>query len=147
MKVMQLSVFLENKPGELSRPCKALSQAGVNLLSVCLADTAQFGILRMIVPDPDTAKAALEAAGYVVNLAQVIAVDMSDRPGSLTAITTMLGQASINIEYLYAFCSRIAGNAVLVMRFEDPDAAISVLQSHSVRVLKAKELLDRVQEH
>ena len=147
MKVMQLSVFLENKPGELSGPCKALTDAGINLLSVSLADTRQFGILRMIVSDPDKGKAVLERAGCVVNLTPVVAVDMPDKPGALAGIVKTLEEASINIEYLYAFCSRIAGNAVLVMRFDDPDAAVKALQSHGARVLQAKELLDRVQEH
>jgi hypothetical protein len=146
MKVNQLSLFLENKPGRLSAPCRALAEAGVNILTLSLADTHQFGILRLIVRDWQKAKAVLEAAGSVVNVTEVVAVEVADRPGGLTHVLEVVEQAKVNIEYMYAFTFRSADKAVLVFRFENPDAAIAVLQTHGVNVIGPVSLYERVEK-
>jgi len=145
MKIQQLSLFLENKPGRLSVPCKVLSEAGVNIVTLSLADTQQFGILRLIVKEPLRAKAVLEQAGCVVNLTEVVAIEVSDEPGGLARVLEMMDQRHINVEYMYAFTFRgQQDRAVLVFRFEDPDPAIAQLQSAGINVIAPVELYDRM---
>lgn len=146
MKLHQLSVFLENKPGRLSAPCKALADAGINILTLSLADTQQFGILRLIVREWQKAKAALEKTGSVVNVTEVVAVEVPDRPGGLAAVLDAIERAGMNLEYMYAFTFRAEDRAILVFRFEDNDAAIKVLQSAKVRILSDVELFRRVEK-
>jgi len=135
MKLNQLSVFLENKPGRLSHPCKALADAGINIATLALADTHQFGIMRIIVAEPDKAKAVLEDAGCVVNVTEVVALEVVDRPGGLEEVLAALEQAGVNVEYMYAFTFRTGDKAIIVFRFEDPDAAIEVLQGKGVSLV------------
>jgi len=143
MKIKQLSVFLENKPGQLNIPCKAIANAGLNILTLSLADTHQFGILRLILEEPDKGKEALEAAGCVVNVTEVVAVNVPDQPGGLAHILDLIEKANINLEYMYAFTARKKDQAVLVFRFEDPETAITVLQKNGVNILDRVELVDR----
>lgn len=143
MKLNQLSVFLENKPGRLSAPCKALAEAGINILTLSLADTQQFGILRIIVRDWQKAKAVLEKAGNVVNVTEVIAVEVADRPGGLGDVLQVIEKAGVNLEYMYAFTFRSEDKAILVFRFEDPDAAARLLESSGINVLADSELYGR----
>ncbi len=135
MKINQLSVFLENKPGKLSVPCKALADAGINILTLSLADTHQFGILRLILSDWQEAKTVLEAAGCVVNVTEVVAIEVIHKPGGLETVLRAIEQAGINLEYMYAFTARAGDRAVLVFRFEDPDAAITTLKDAGIRVI------------
>ena len=143
MKINQLSVFLENKPGRLSAPCKALATAGINILTLSLADTHQFGILRVIVKDWQKAKAALEHAGCVVNVTEVVAIEVEDRPGGLAQVLELVEKASINLEYMYAFTFGRADKAAIVFRFENPEAAIKLLQAKGVNVVGSIDLYDR----
>ena len=143
MKINQLSVFLENKPGRLSAPCKALATAGINILTLSLADTHQFGILRVIVKDWQKAKAALEQAGCVVNVTEVVAIEVEDRPGGLAQVLELVEKASINLEYMYAFTFGRADKAAIVFRFENPEAAIKLLQAKGVNVVGSIDLYDR----
>jgi hypothetical protein len=143
MKITQLSVFLENKPGRLSVPCKALAKAGLNVLTLSLADTRQFGILRVILKDWQKAKQVLEEAGLVVNVTEVVAIEVEDRPGGLAHVLDVIEGGHINLEYMYAFTFGGKGQAVLVFRFEDPDAAIKLLQSKDVNVVGSVDLFDR----
>jgi hypothetical protein len=143
MKIKQLSVFLENKPGRLSVPCKALAKAGLSILTLSLADTRQFGILRLILKDWEKAREALQGAGCVVNVTEVIAIEVEDRPGGLADVLEIIEKAGVNLEYMYAFTFRSEDKAVLVFRFEDPDAAIQLLQSKGVNVIGSVELFDR----
>lgn len=145
MKLHQLSVFLENKPGRLTAPCKVLAEAGMNILTLSLADTQQFGILRLIVRDWEKAKALLEKAGYVVKITEVVAVEVADRPGGLAKVLSVIEQLGINVEYMYAFTFRREDKAVLVFRFEDPDAAIQSLKAKGVNLIGSVELYDRVE--
>ena len=146
MKLHQLSVFLENKPGRLSVACQALSKAGINILTLSLADTQQFGIMRLIVRDWQTARDVLRAAGCVVNVTEVVAVEVPDRPGGLADVLVTIESAGINLEYMYAFTFRSQDRAVLVFRFEDPDSAITMLQSKGINVIGSVELYSRVEK-
>ena len=143
MKINQLSVFLENKPGKLSVPCKALADAGIDLLTLSLADTHQFGILRLIVKDSQAAKDVPEQAGCVVNVTEVIAIEVADKPGGLESVLQVIEKANINLEYMYAFTSRRGDRAVLVFRFENPDAAIGVIREAGISVIESVDVFGR----
>ncbi|MCE5302569.1 MAG: ACT domain-containing protein [Planctomycetaceae bacterium] len=135
MKLHQLSVFVENRPGHLRAPCQALADAGVNLRTLSLAETEHYGILRLIIQDWQRAKAVLEAAGFVVHLVEVVALEVPDHPGGLADVLRVIENAKINVEYMYAFTEKRDDKAVLVFRFNDPDAALQALEHSSVNVL------------
>ena len=140
MKLPQLSVFLENRPGSLMEPLRVLADADINLVSISLADTEQFGILRLVLKDWEFAKSVLERDGWVVNVSDVVAVDVDDQPGGLAKMLAVLAEAGINIEYMYAFALRRNVKAVLLFRFEDPDAAIAALEKAGIGVIQEEEL-------
>jgi hypothetical protein len=140
MKLHQLSLFLENKPGQLRPPCAALAKAGINIVTLSLADTEQFGILRLIVQDWQKAKKALEAAGGVVKVTEVLAIEVADRPGGLAGILEIVDRAGLNIEYMYAFAEKRGDKALLVFRFTDTDAALRALQAGGINVVDTVEL-------
>ncbi len=141
MKIKQLSVFLENRPGQIKVPCKALSDARINILAMSLADTEQFGIMRFIVKDAAKAKTALAKSGCVVKETDVLAVEVDDKPGGLLKLLDIFEKAKMTIEYMYAFnTNRPGGKAALVFRFDDPDAAIKALQTAGVNAIAAIEL-------
>jgi hypothetical protein len=142
MKIQQLSLFLENKPGHLSAICQTLARANINIVTLSLADTQQFGILRLIIQDWERAKEVLEAKGFVVNVTEVVATEVNDKPGGLSEVLKILEQASTNIEYMYAFTFRRNNRAVLIFRFDNPDVAIKQLQSKGVNVLDRVELFE-----
>ena len=144
MKLQQLSLFLENRPGRLGAPLEVIAAAGINLMTLSLADTAQFGILRLIVREWEKAKRLLEEAGWVVNITEVVAVDVLDRPGGLAEALKALEGAGLNIEYMYAFSLRRGDKAILIFRFEDPDAAIEQLQQAGLHVVGPDELFEHV---
>ena len=140
MKITQLSVFAENKPGHIVAPCKMLADAGVNIRALSLADTQKFGILRMIVSDWKTAKDLLEKSGFMVKATEVVAIEVSDHPGGLADILSALENSSVNIEYMYAFPFGHGDNAVLIFRFNDPDAAVERLQAAGISLVSREEL-------
>jgi hypothetical protein len=135
MKIHQLSVFVENSPGHLRAPCQVLADAGISLVTLSLADTKQYGILRLIVRDWQQAKAILDAAGFVTNVSEVLAIEVSDHPGGLADVLRVIEQAEINVEYMYAFTEKRDDKAVLVFRFENADAAIEALNHSHVNVI------------
>ncbi|HNZ17554.1 MAG TPA: ACT domain-containing protein [Candidatus Hydrogenedentes bacterium] len=143
MKLTQLSLFLENKPAHLKVPCRALADAGISIMTLSLADTEQFGILRLIVRDWQKAKEVLENAGCVVNTTEVVAVEVEDRPGGLADLLDIIEKAGINIEYMYAFTFGRGDRAILVFRFEDPDEAVTKLQAAGVGVVEGISLYSR----
>jgi hypothetical protein len=143
MKITQLSIFLENKPGSLTTPCRLLAQAGINLLTLSLADTQQFGILRLIVRHWKKAKEVLEAGGCVVKVTEVMAVEVPDRPGGLADILQAIEKAGINLEYMYAFTEKQENKGMLVFRFSEPEKAAEVLKSAGINVLGEVELYGR----
>lgn len=140
MKIHQLSIFVENRPGHLRAPCQVLADAGINLATLSLADTQQYGILRLIVRDWQRAKTVLEAAGFGVHVTEVVAIEVPDRPGGLAGVLKTFEQAGINVEYMYAFTGKHDDKAVLVLRFENVDAAVQALQHSEVTVIDAVDL-------
>jgi hypothetical protein len=145
MKLNQLSVFLENRPGALTAPCRVLADAGINLITLSLADTREFGILRVIVRDWKQAKQTLEEKGSVVKVTEVVAVEVPDRPGGLAELLEVFDRAAINLEYMYAFTVKQGDLSLLVFRFTDPDAAVRALREADVRVVDEVELFRRME--
>jgi hypothetical protein len=144
MKIRQLSLFLENRSGQLRVPCKVLGDAGIDILTMSLADTQQFGILRLVVKDFERARQVLERAGCVVNVTDVLAVDVPDRPGGLATVLEAFEKAGLGIEYMYGFTAGARGElATLIFRLEDPDRAAKLLVEHGVKLVAAKELYER----
>ena len=140
MRIRQISIFLENKPGQLSTICRDLADAGINIATLSLADTADFGIVRMIVDDHEKAKAVLAEKGHVVNVREVIAVCVPDRPGGMAEVMQVLDAAGANIEYSYAFAFHKGEKAVLVFRFSDNDKAESALKMAGYTTLGENEV-------
>ncbi len=140
MTAIQISVFLENKSGRLVEVTKALAGAGVNIRALSLAETIDYGVLRMIVDKPAAAKQALTDAGFTVSETEVIGVAMPDRPGGLASIVELLTKKGLNIEYLYAFVGQRGENAVVVFRIEDVKGALDALQKGGAHILSAEEL-------
>jgi len=141
MKIHQISLFAENKPGHIAAPVRLLAQEGIDIRSMYLADTQQYGILRMIVSDWQKAARVLEEQGFVAKVTEVLAVEVPDRPGGLADVLGALEGTGINIEYMYGFPYPIGDEAILIFRFADPDAAIAHLQKAGINVLASGELL------
>lgn len=140
MKLHQLSLFVENRPGQLNAPCQALAEAEINILTLSLADTEQFGILRLIVRDWQKARQVLEAAGCVVNVTEVLAVEVRHQPGGMLELLKFFEQENLNIEYTYAFTAPRGEKAVLVFRFDDTERAIAKLEASPINLLDSVEL-------
>jgi hypothetical protein len=140
LKVKQISVFLENKSGRLAQVTRELGEKGINIRALSIADTTDFGILRLIVNNPSEAWQLLKAGDYAVSETSVIAVRVPDSPGGLAGILSLLNASGINIEYMYAFVGKTAGDAVVVFRVEQIDEAITVLQQAGIQLLTSEEL-------
>jgi hypothetical protein len=140
MRVEQISIFLENKSGRLAEVTNILAATGVNIRALSLADTTDFGILRLIVDQSDQAKQTLKQHGFTVGKTEVLAVEVPDRPGGLAEILQVLQGGEINVEYMYAFVQRSGDNAIIIFRFDELDKAIQALTKAGVRVLKGEEL-------
>ena len=128
MTVRQLSVFLENKPGRLCAATDILAKEGINLSALTVADTAEFGILRLIVDQPDRAREVLMEAGIVVRISDVLAIAMDDAPGGAVGILHLLSEAGLNVEYMYACVGRQSGKAIMVVRTDDVELAEEILR-------------------
>jgi hypothetical protein len=140
MKVKQISIFLENKQGHLLEVVDALAKAKVNIRALSIADTSEFGILRIIVPDPELAKKALKKGGFTFNENDVIAVGVSDTPGGLASALRVLAQGGINVEYLYAFVSKSDEKAVVVLKTDNLNDSIKLLKKAGIGILPPKEV-------
>lgn len=140
MKVSQLSVFIENKSGRLADVAHALADGKINIRALSIADTIDYGLLRLIVNDPVAAKAALVNAGFTVTLTEVLAIEIPDSPGGLAGIIDVFAESGVNIEYMYAFVGTSGENAIVIFRIERIDEAIPILQSKGVRILTGDEL-------
>ncbi len=133
MKIKQLSLFIENKPGHLDRICADMEKHNINITTLSLADTKDFGILRLIVAHPLEAKAILEKEGHIVNVTEVVAIEVPHKPGGLAKILEIAKDANINIEYMYGFAGNTStGSAALIFRFDNPDKAIEKLESAGI---------------
>ncbi|MDD2734964.1 MAG: ACT domain-containing protein [Desulfuromonadaceae bacterium] len=140
MKVEQLSIFIENKSGRLAEVTRILGEAGINIRVLSLADTSDFGILRLIVDKVEQAKFALKEKGFTVDKTEVVAVEVPDRPGGMANILQSIDNNQINIEYMYAFVERGGGNAVIIFRFDDTEKAIEALKSNGFNIIDGQQL-------
>lgn len=140
MKVEQISIFIENKSGRLAEVTSVLGQHNINIRALSLADTSDFGILRLIVDKTDLAKDTLKQNGFTVNKTEVVAVEVPDQPGGLSKILKVLDDAKVNVEYMYAFFERSAGNAVIIFRFDETENAIQVLQGKGINILPGERV-------
>ncbi len=135
MLLQQISIFMENKSGRLAEVTSILGKAGVNIRALTLADTADFGILRLIVNNNDLAEKVLKENGFTVGKTNVVAVEVPDRPGGLADVLAILSREKINVEYMYAFVEKSGGNAVVIFRFDDAERAIKLLGKVGLTVL------------
>jgi len=140
MRAEQISVFLENKAGRLAEVTGILSEANVNIRALALADTSDFGVLRLIVDNNEKAVDALKNRGFTVGRTDVLAVEVEDKPGGLYRILDMLHQAQINVEYMYAFVQHSGENAVMIFRFDNIDEAVKVLEANNVKVINGSKV-------
>lgn len=140
MKADQLSVFLENRAGRLAEVTKTLADAGISIRALSLADTSDFGILRLIVSDFEKARQVLKDKGFTVGRTSVVAVEVDDRPGGLNTLLELFGSGGINVEYMYAFVQHSGKNAVIIFRFDRTEQAIELLQKHGIPVITGARL-------
>lgn len=140
MRAEQISVFLENKAGRLCEVTGVLAEARINIRALALADTSDFGVLRLIVDDTEKTTDVLKTAGFTVGKTDVLAVEVPDRPGGLFEILNLLQSRRINVEYMYAFVQQSGSNAVMIFRFDNTDEALKVIQEHGLRVIDGQTL-------
>ena len=140
MRVEQIAVFIENKSGRLAEISKILADNGINIRALSMADTADFGILRLIVDDVSKAQEVLKDNGFTVGKTNVLAVEVPDKTGGLATVLKAFEDAGLNIEYMYAFVNKSGEKAVLIFRFEDMDKAIESLQAEGFTILNGEQL-------
>jgi hypothetical protein len=140
MRVSQISVFLENKSGRLAEVTRALADRGINIRALCIAETIDYGVLRLIVSDPAAATAVLGERGFTVTETEVLVLEIPDRPGGLAEAIARLADRGINIEYIYAFVTKSGENANVVFRLEQVDQAASVLADAGFRILAGEDV-------
>ncbi len=140
MRAEQLSIFLENKAGSIAEVTAILRDAGVNIRALSLADTTDFGVLRMIVNHIKKAEQALKKEGFSVGKTNIIAVSVDDSPGGLNKILDPLYAQDINVEYMYAFANPKKYNAIMVFRFDDTGKAITILKENSLEIIEGENV-------
>ncbi len=140
MQAEQISVFLENKSGRLSEVTGILAEAGVNIRALALADTSDFGVLRLILDNSEKAVSVLKDSGFTVGRTEVVAVQVADRPGGLNNILEILKNNGINVEYMYAYVRHTGDHAIMIFRFDNVSAALDVLAANQVKVIAGDKL-------
>ncbi len=140
MRVKQVSVFLENRAGRLDEVAEILGKHGINIRALSLADTSDFGILRLIVNKPDKALEVLHNAGFTTRFTEVVAVEVPDQPGGLGNVLRIFSACGLNVEYLYAFAEKRGDGAVVIVRVEDIDRAVGILQQKGIKLLTGEEV-------
>lgn len=130
MIIKQLSVFLENEKARLCEVADTLAQHHINIRALSLADTAEFGILRLIVDQPDMGREVLAEAGIVVRVTNVLALSTQDAPGGALGALRVLAECGINVEYMYAYVAKVSGKAIMIMQVEDLEVAEEILRRH-----------------
>ena len=140
MKVKQISIFLENRAGRLQEVTEILEKNEINIRALSLADTSDFGILRLIINKPEEAISALKKEGFTVSETEVIAVEVEDKPGGLAKILRLFSRAGINVEYMYAFVERKSDNAVMIFRVESIAKSVKILQDININLLSSEEI-------
>lgn len=138
MKLKQLSIFLENAPGRLYEATQALGEAGINLRSLCISDTADFGVLRILVSDVAAARRVIMEKQLPARVDDVVAAEIEDTPGSLARLLYPFKETRVNVEYMYALAGTSSGKAVMIFRFSDNDRAIEILKANHVKLLDAE---------
>ncbi|MBQ7274709.1 MAG: ACT domain-containing protein [Clostridiales bacterium] len=140
MSVKQINVFLENEPGRLAEVTAALSEAKIDIRAVYITDSSTYGMLRMIVDQPDEAKIVLMSKGFTVSISHVIAVSLKDVPGTLDKVLRLLSDNNIQLEYLYAFVGRLSTEAVVVLRVDDRTKTMEIFEANKIPVIEDKEV-------
>ena len=140
MKVTQLSVFLENKKGRLQEICSLLGQNAINIRALTIAETESFGVLRIVVNDPEKAAGVLKENDITANITQVVAVEVPDKPGGLADVLRVISDNDLNVEYMYGFVEKSSDNALLVFRFDEPEKAGDILIKSNVKVVTAEDI-------
>lgn len=140
MQIQQISIFVENKSGRLAEITETLAGRNVDIRAVSIADTSDFGILRLIVDKPKEAVEALKAAGFTASLTSVIAMGIDDKPGEFAKALRVLADNKIGVEYMYAFISRERGKAFVILRVDDSERALAVLKQNQITILSAEEI-------
>jgi len=141
MNVTQLSVFMENKPGHLQNVLKTLADQNINIITLTIAETSDFGVLRMIVNDPEKAKKVLHDARITCSTTEVLAVELDDRPGSLFKAIDTFAKNNLNIEYMYAFTEKRGDKAVMIFRFDDIEAAKKAMAQEGYQLVKNIDII------
>ena len=140
MLIKQISVFIENRPGRLSDIISALAAGGIDIRALSLADTTNFGILRLVVNDPARAAELLRSQRFTVSVSEVLAVEIPDEPGGLASTLAILNGAGISVEYAYAIITRKAKGAYVILRVENNNIAVDTLRAGGVKLVGAEEL-------
>jgi hypothetical protein len=140
MTLKQISVFLENKKGRLAEVTKLIAVEKINIRALSLADTTDFGVLRLIVNDPDRCFSVLKDNNFVAQQTEVIAVEVLDKPGGLQQILDVFDESDINIEYMYAFVEKKSDNAIVIFRIDQPDRAVQILEKNKITVLSSETI-------
>ena len=140
MSVKQISVFLENKKGRLAEVTQTLSREKINIRALSLADTADFGVLRIIVNNPERCLTVLKANNFVAQVTEVIAVEVEDKPGGLARILEVLDEDNVNVEYMYAYVEKTRDNAIVICKIDDRERALQVLEKNGIAIVRAEEL-------
>lgn len=140
MLVKQISVFLENKSGRLAEVTRTLGDNSIDIRALYIADTSEYGILRMIVDQPESALECLTDSGFTVSSTNVIAIAIEDHPGTLDMALETLSEGSISVDYLYAFVGRSSSDAIVIIRVENPSLALEKLEQTGIRVLSSREV-------
>ncbi|WP_296857690.1 ACT domain-containing protein [uncultured Methanobrevibacter sp.] len=142
MKVKQLSIFIQNEIGSLSKPLEVLSNNNINIRAMSMADTSEFCILRLVVDNPVKGKEILEKNNFLVKTIETIAIEMNDTPGGLTEILKILKENNINLEYLYAFTHEKQGKAILLLHSDNINDLIDALNKNNVVIVNSQEIYD-----
>ena len=142
MKLTQISIFLENRKGRLYEVCSLLGKKKINIRALTVAESEQFGILRIVVNKPEETAAILKKNGFVASLTEIVVVEVSDKPGGLADILKVFSQSNINVEYMYGFVVKKFDKALLVFRFDEPDKAIKLLKKKKIKMISRKEMGD-----
>jgi len=140
MKIKQLSIFLQNRMGSLSKPLEVLSEADINIRAMCMADTSEFGILRLVVDNPLKGKEVLEEHNFLVKITEIIGVEMCDAPGGLTTVLKIIRDNEIDLEYLYAFTHDKTNKAILLLHADDIDLLTEILTKNNITIVPAEEV-------
>lgn len=141
MIIKQISVFVENKRGRLAEITKVLEKNNIDIRALSIADTKDFGILRLIVNNPDQAEKVLKDEGFTVSLTKVIAIGIDDKPGGLASAMDVLYQNQISVEYMYAFISRTEETAYVILRVEDNEKALEILEANNFDIMRSSSII------